>query len=75
MTEAEIWCHLNSGGWLDELGERPVDHAASHIIAIKRMDKALHSIGMKECLREWNKAYMSNEEFEKWWEINGRAVG
>ncbi len=63
MTEAEIWCALNRFQWPEELGPKPDGDGAIW----ERMSEISTRIGMKECLREWNKGWMSDEEFEAWW--------
>ena len=76
ITDAEAatwWCALNRWEWPANLpnpepvsnGKNPRRSALMH---------AIHSrIGLKECLREWNKDGMPGKQFDVWWE-HGRVL-
>lgn len=70
---AEIWSILNRHEWPHD--GLPIDVMASidyegyrHTI----MQMISNEIGMKECLRAWNKDRMTPQEFESWWNIRPR---
>lgn len=41
---------------------------------ISIMNYIVNRIGMKECLREWNKDRMTNDEFEEWFSKYGHSI-
>lgn len=66
-TLASWWSMLNRFEWPDEL---PNPEPAEYVKNGRRsqlMSWINMKIGRKECLRDWNKDNMSNEEFEQWW--------
>jgi len=60
-TLASWWSILNRHEWPEGLDELIESQRWPIMCWIE--DK----IGRKECLRDWNKERMSDEEFEKWW--------
>ena len=75
FTHAELarfWCRLNSFDWPKQLGDKPAgygDHDDDKS-GIAIMNEIQTIIGIKECLREWNKTRMTDEQFESWWDTN-----
>jgi hypothetical protein len=67
---AQWWCLLNKGGWpTNGLGE-PEPMANEHQKIQRRiqiMDAICDRIGIKECLREWNRHSLPGESFDAWW--------
>lgn len=74
MTDAELWCALNRGEWQPELGPEPDDHRERHKIIWPRMVQIMGRIGIKECLREWNREEMPGAVFDEWWQEEGARV-
>lgn len=66
---AEFWCSLNSFEWPPELGDKPAGYGDrdDDKSGIKIMGLIERELGIKECLREWNKDRMDNDQFEAWW--------
>ena len=67
-TLASWWSQLNRWGWPEELpNKEPAEYKPggrrSRIMAY-----ISSKIGHKECLRDWNKESMNDEEYESWWE-------
>lgn len=55
---AKAWCDLNRTRYAD--------------VSVRvRMAEIEAQIGRRECLREWNRGMMTNEEFEAWWHRRG----
>lgn len=54
---AEYWCRLNVFDWPPNL---PKDYWSVMCWISSR-------IGIKECLREWNKDNMDNKQFDDFW--------
>jgi len=67
-TLARWWCVLNGWGWPKELPGRESPDVPGHPRRNEIMREIAGIIGMKECLREWNKDTMTPERFEDWWE-------
>lgn len=59
---AKAWCDLNRARYAD-LG--------THV----RMAEIEAQIGLKACLREWNRGQMTDMEFDVWWMRRGRSLG
>ena len=76
-AKARIWCALNKHDWPVELaGVKPPDfdtmpHDAKQKLSWALMCEAEGAIGIKECLREWNRETIPGEQFDAWWS-NGR---
>ena len=68
---AEWWCLLNKWGWpADGLGEpdpMPDKDKATMTRRSAIMNEISGRIGMRECLREWNRDTMPGEQFDAWW--------
>lgn len=67
-TLANWWCMLNRYEWPEEL---PNPEKAEYIPGGRRgrlMDHIQGRIGIKECLRSWNKDSKPGVVFDKWWE-------
>ena len=71
---AEWWCQLNSYEWPELLPdpEQPTRGYNPRRSLIMRWIE--DRIGIKECLRAWNRKWMTDEQFEEWWEKNHGAV-
>lgn len=69
-TKAQLaswWSELNHYGWP---GELPFPEPSEYIANGRRsqiMNWIMKRIGLKECLRDWNKESMTNKQFESWW--------
>jgi len=64
---ASWWSQLNRFEWPDDL---PNPEPSEYIRNGRRseiMRWISERIGVKECLRDWNKKGMTDEEFEAWW--------
>ena len=76
-AKARIWCALNKHEWPKELDSvKPsnwseLPHAEKQRISWELMCEAEDAIGIKECLREWNRETIPGEQFDAWWS-NGR---
>jgi len=65
-TLSQEWCRRN---------HRKLDATEQEIKQNwARMSTIMSEIGYKECLREWNKDSMTNQEFEKWYKRNCRGI-
>lgn len=73
---AELWCLFNKTGfpeilndvkpeWYGNVKIAGKDHMFKINITIMKFIE--NKIGIKECLRFWNKDKMTNDEFENWW--------
>jgi hypothetical protein len=77
LSKARIWCSLNRSEWPEEFIniERPVfENMASEFkqrFIWELMSEAMDSIGIKECLREWNKETLPGESFDEWYGNRG----
>lgn len=74
---AAIWCALNKGELPAAVVVRPANWEsmlpmAQHQFAWPIMAEIMHAIGLKACLREWNRARMTDQEFEAWWQRSAR---
>lgn len=58
---AEEWCDLNRA--------RNADRGV-HL----RMAEIEESIGIRACLREWNRGAMTDADFEAWWRRRGKGL-
>ena len=73
QEKASVWCDLNSSTFPEKLSHLKTvydglpNHTSKHEYVWSFMSRICDQIGMKECLREWNKNRMTNEEFETWW--------
>ena len=66
-TLAKWWCSLNSWSWPDELA-KPADPDVRLDSRRSRIMRWIEeAIGMRECLREWNRDTMQAEEFNDFW--------
>ncbi len=64
---AKWWCELNSWGWPAELGE-PEPVGGANPLRSEIMANIVGRIGIKECLREWNRERLPGEAFDAWWD-------
>lgn len=74
---AEMWCELNRWGWPKEMPrpeERRSPDEGGNPRRSEMMGEILNKIGIRECLREWNREAMSDAEFDAWWRVNKRAA-
>jgi hypothetical protein len=71
---AKWGCAINSWGWPEEMPspEDPKDWAEGRRNAIQKW--IIVKIGLKACLREWNRERMNDAEFVDFWEKNGEKV-
>lgn len=73
-AKARIWCAFNRHDWPEELAAfKPADFdemkpEARHKLAWRLMCEASDAIGMRECLREWNRDSMPGEQFDEWYD-------
>lgn len=67
---AKWWCELNRWNWPEQIPdeEGPKDHKDDRRSAIMGWIK--DRIGLKECLREWNREYLLGKYFDEWWSKN-----
>ena len=73
-TLATWWCLMNSGGWPDELPDKPKDRRK---LAARGDDERSWGIlyyiqgkiGNKRISWEWNKERMTPEYFEEWYTL------
>jgi hypothetical protein len=63
-TLADWWCYLNHGN----------PHTCNMDRRWAVMSVITDSIGMKECLRCWNKEVMTDADFEAWWAGDMKAT-
>lgn len=75
QTLAEWWCDLNRSQWpapdtglISEKTGLPTNRR----FAI--MSFIMDQIGLKECLREWNKKELPGPAFDKWWSRHAQSV-
>jgi hypothetical protein len=77
---AEIWCTLNIWEFPEELkafepknwnGSKKIGR---HSEVTPFMEYIQSTIGLKECLREWNKERIPGDHFDLWWEQNEAYV-
>lgn len=79
-AKARIWCALNKHEWPAELDDiKPnnwsgLPHMERQRISWELMCEAEDAIGMKECLREWNREIMPGEQFDAWWRNECRPL-
>ena len=69
-TLAEWWCLLNNWEWPESgLGEPdPIPKPYRSDTRRRSLMTAIeHRIGLKECLREWNKKSLPGYRFDEWW--------
>ena len=72
---AQWWCLLNRWRWPTEFGIPEDKNAKRPNKRSQIMNIIENSIGMKECLREWNIDSMPGKEFDIWWDRNNRGYG
>jgi hypothetical protein len=63
---ASWWSTLNSNEWPEALPK------TEECEGIDIMHWIMHFIGIKECLRDWNKKRMPGNSFDTWWEQRGK---
>ena len=66
-TLAKWWCTLNSWSWPDELPYPEGTQGMRTARRSKVMRWIEAAIGIKECLREWNRSNMDDEAFKNFW--------
>ena len=66
-TLAQWWCTLNSWSWPDELECPEVTEFMQDGRRSRIMRWIEAAIGIKECLREWNRGSMDDEVFKDFW--------
>lgn len=66
-TLAKWWCQLNSWEWPDQIPDPEPEEKERPNRRGTIMDEICARIGIKACLREWNRERMSEEEFEEFW--------
>jgi len=65
---------LNRHEWPEELdsvkpiGFDTMPFEEKHALSWVLMGEAMDVIGLKECLREWNREKLPGEQFDAWWE-------
>lgn len=69
---AAIWCRLNCHERDDRIKPWPANWDEMTGEARQKfiwpiMCEIMKKIGLKECLREWNKERMPGKEFDDWW--------
>lgn len=71
---AKAWCALNQGDWYEGLPKpsnlAEMNDQERHEVVWPIMSEIMSAIGLKECLREWNRERMTPEEFEEFWSSN-----
>lgn len=65
--KARIWSALNSYEWPSCFTPPLINEKEQKIRARDALYWIMDKIGFKECLRDWNKHRMTNEQFEDWW--------
>lgn len=65
---ARIWCSLNNYEWPEALGPKPPSYTKDDRTWWPVMKAIETTIGLKECLREWNKDNKPGDEFDQWWD-------
>lgn len=76
LVAAEWWCLLNRWEWpLEGLGEPdPVPEPRTGTTRRGEiMCEISERIGMRECLREWNREHLPGLAFDQWWD-SGEAA-
>lgn len=73
-TLAEWWCLLNRYEWPEKIPNPTPRDAAIPNRRGALMNEIVSRIGMKECLREWNKDSMPGEQFDEWYRNRPRFV-
>lgn len=73
-----IWCVLNRQEWHPSLKDKPSNYdtmtrQALHDFRWGIMQEILRVVGLKACLREWNRETMTDDEFEDFWKRNHYA--
>lgn len=71
---AQWWCDLNRWRWPSDLAD---EEPKEHIPGGRRtqiMNWINEKIGMKECLRYWNRETMPGAEFDRWYDNGMRHV-
>lgn len=71
---AEMWCQLNRWGWPKDLPDPELKSLEGNPRRSAIMREIASTIGMRACLREWNKDTMTDAEFDAWWRVNKRAA-
>ncbi len=72
-TLAKWWCELNRWEWPTELGE-PEPQGTQNPKRSKIMNDIVDRVGIKECLREWNRERLPGEALDEWWENRERVL-
>ena len=74
---AEWWCLLNKFEWPGEGMGEPDPIPAPWRVDTRRnavMSWISSRIGLRECLREWNREAMPGELFDEWWDRRPKIV-
>ena len=67
LTLAQYWSELNHYDWPAKIpNPEPKKHEANSRRG-EIMGWIMNKIGLKECLRDWNKERMPGEQFDLWW--------
>jgi len=74
---AKWWCKFNVFEWPPDFPQpKPsnwdnadTDTRFRIMATMKIMNKIQIEIGLKECLREWNKTGLPGEKFDEWWNL------
>lgn len=69
-TLASWWSTLNRWEWPDKLLNPEPNEYIKNGRRGEIMSFILSKIGLKECLRDWNKDRMTDDHFETWWNNN-----
>jgi hypothetical protein len=70
---AEWWAALNRWDWpVEGLGEPEPPARSPGGRRSEIMREIIDRIGLKECLREWNRKHLPGNEFDAWWDSRER---
>lgn len=76
---AKVWCALNGYNIPEGIEPPHFWHIGGTNVRKRKVTKPLmdaieQQIGLKDCLREWNKDAMTREEFDAYWKRNGKDL-
>ena len=72
-SKEKIWCALNKSKWPVEMEKLKPENFETlgdpdrHNLIWRLMSEVSDAIGMKECLREWNRDDLPGDQFDEWW--------
>jgi hypothetical protein len=66
-TLAKWWCELNKWNWPEQIPDKEDPEDRKNNRRLEIMDWIKSRIGLKECLREWNRETLHGRYFDEWW--------